>query len=180
MSGFGLLVGLAIVAVLARWLLGPAGWQRLLTDVPVLGPLWHLSALAEWFGLLAVLIRHQVAVPDALRLAAEGVANPHVGQLSLALAEGVSRGRSLSQMIAAHRQIPTSLAPLVRWGEKAGNVADSLAAAREMLEERVRMRSFWLQTILPPSLFIVIGCGVFLVVGGLFLPMISLVSNLSG
>lgn len=176
----GLLVGLAILFALARWYLGPAGWQGLLTRIPLVGPVWHLSALAEWFGLLGVLMRYQVAAPDALHLAADGMSNAHVRQLSTALAEGVSRGRSLSQAMATHRHIPNSLAPIVRWGEKAGNLAESLDAVREILEERVRIRSFWLQTILPPCLFIAIGGGVFVVIVGLFMPLISLISNLSG
>lgn len=176
----GLLVGLVILVALTRWYLGPANWQGLLARVPVIGPLFHLWALAEWFGLLGVLVRHEIAAPDALRFAADGMPNAHVKQLSMTLADGVSRGRSLSQVMATHRQIPASLAPVVRWGEKAGNLAESLGAVREILEERVRMRSFWLQTILPPCLFIAIGCGVFLVIGGLFMPLITLISHLSG
>lgn len=175
----GLLVGLAMVAALARRRMGEAGWQRLLAAMPVVGPLRHLTGLAEWMGLLVVLIRHQVPLPEALRLAAEGASNAHIERLSLSLAEGVARGRGLSQLIAANRQVPTSLAPLVRWGEKAGNLAESLATGHEMLVERVRMRSFWLQITLPPVLFLAIGCGALMVVGALFLPLINLLSKLT-
>ncbi len=63
--------------------------------------------------------------------------------------------------------------------EEAGGLADSLEMGREMLEERVRSRSLWLQTALPPSLFIAIGCSVLLVVGALLMPLAKLIQNLT-
>lgn len=178
------LVPLCLAAVIAvatalRWRLGPAGWHRWLASAPVVGPLWHWLCLLEWIGLLRVLVRHGMTLLEALRLSAGGISNVNVSRLSESLAEGVARGRSLSQTIAAERQMPASLVPLVRWGEESGSLAESLSMGREMLEERVRMRSLWLRTALPPLLFIVIGCCVLLVVGALFMPLISLVQRIS-
>ena len=53
---------------------------------------------------MSVLIKHKVPLPESLRLAADGVANPHVSQLSLQLAEGVAKGRKLSQVLANMRR----------------------------------------------------------------------------
>ena len=174
-----ILVGSVTIAILMRWRLGSAGWRRCVASVPVVGPLWHWLGLLEWIGLLRVLIRCGVTLFDALRLSAEGVSDENVGQLSRSLAQGIARGRNLSQMIASERRIPASLAPLVRWGEESGDLAGALGMGREMLEERVRIRSLWLKTALPPVLFIGVGCCVTLVVGALFLPLISLVSCLT-
>jgi type II secretory pathway component PulF len=168
-----------ILGVLLRWGLGRAGWHRLLSSAPVLGPMWHWLGLLEWMGLLQVLVRNGMTLFDALRLSAGGTSNANISRLALALAEGVGRGRSLSQAIAAQRQLPASLVPLVRWGEQAGGLVESLAMGCEMLEDRVRMRSLWLHAALPPLLFLSIGCVVLLVVGALFSPLISLVSSLS-
>jgi type II secretory pathway component PulF len=49
-----------------------------------------------------------------------------------------------------------------------------------MLEKRVRVRLLLLQAILPPVLFIVIGCNILFVVTGLQMPLISLINGLSG
>jgi type II secretory pathway component PulF len=179
---FGLPAVLALaagIALLARWRLGRVGWHRWLSSAPLVGPLWHWLGLLEWIGLVRVLVRYEVTLLEALRLAAAGVSNANVGRLSLSLAEGVARGRSLSQTIASQRQIPASLVPLIRWGEEAGGLAESLEMGREMLEERVRLRSLWLETALPPGLFVAIGCCVLLVVGALLMPLISLVQNLT-
>jgi len=175
-----LVAALVIAAALARWRLGPAGWQRWLSSTPVVGPLWHWLGLLEWIGLLRVLVQHGVTLLEALRLSANAVSDANVGRLSLSLAEGIARGRSLSQMIASQRQLPASLVPLVRWGEQAGGLGESLGMGSEMLEDRVRMRSLWLRTALPPIVFIAIACCVLLLVTALMLPMASLLQNLTG
>ena len=172
-------VVLAATAILMRWRLGAAGWRRWVASTPMVGPLWHWLGLLEWIGLLRVLTRYGVTLLEALRLSADGVSDENVGRLSRALAEGIARGRSLSQMIATQRQIPASLVPLVRWGENSGSLTEALAMGREMLEDRVRTRSLWLRTALPPILFIGIGCCVLLVVGALIVPMVSLIHNLT-
>ncbi len=169
-----------ILAIVARWRLGRADWQRWLASAPVVGPLWHWLCLLEWIGLLRVLVQNGMTLIDALRLSADGVSSVNVGQISQSLAEGVARGRDLSQMIESQPQIPASLVPLVRWGEETGGLAESLAMGQEMLEDRVRMRSLWLRAALPPILFIAIGSFVVFVIMALMGPLISLISNLSG
>jgi type II secretory pathway component PulF len=173
------LVVLVAIAVLLRWRLGAAGWRRCRASMPVVGPLWHWLGLLEWIGLMRVQIRYGATLLEALRLSADGVSDENVGRISRSLAEGIARGRNLSQMIAGERRIPASLVPLVRWGEEAGGLAEALEMGREMLEERVRIRSLWLKTALPPVLFIAIGCCVLLLVGALVMPLASLISDLT-
>lgn len=181
--GFWLFPAMLVLAALLllwiRWRVDPVARQRWLASMPVLGPLWHGFGLVEWIGLVRVLIRNQVPLLESLRLAADGVSNANTARISRSLADGVARGRTLSQMMSSLREIPASLVPLVRWGEEAGVLADSLDLGREMLEDRVRMRSLWLQMAVPPVLFIGIGGCVLLVVVALFFPLITFVQQLS-
>lgn len=170
---------LATAAAIYRVWAGPARWRRLLNTMPLFGRLWHWGAVAEWSGLLTVLLRHQIALPDALRSAGRGVSDAHVGDLSLQLAEGVARGRLLSQMVSATPQLPSSLVPVIEWGEKSGELADSFRVGREMFARRVRLRSDMLESVLPPLLFIGIGSVILFVLPALFLPLGGLVTALT-
>lgn len=177
---FGVVVlGLLAIAVI-RLRQGRAGWLRLVATIPLFGPLWHWSGFAEWLGLLSVLVRNQIPLPEALRLAGDGVSNDHVGGISRWLADGAEEGQTVWQMLSTTRRAPNSLIPLVRWGEEKGSLTDAFCTGREMFEARVRVRSLLLQTILPPILFVTIACCAVFVVSSLFLPMATMIQGLSG
>jgi len=182
--GVWLVLGVIVLGLFAiaaiRLRQGRAGWLRLVATIPLFGPLWHWSGFAEWLGLLSVLVRNQIPLPEALRLAGDGVSNDHVGGISHWLADGAEEGQTVWQMLSATRHAPNSLIPLVRWGEEKGSLTDAFCTAREMFEARVRVRSLLLQTILPPILFVAIACCAVFVVSSLFLPMATMIQGLSG
>ncbi len=182
--GLWLIVGfiavVLIVCAAIRLRQGRAGWYRLLGTVPLFGPLWHWTGFAEWLGLLSVLVRNQIPLPEALRLAGDGVSNDHVGGISRWLADGTEEGQTVWQMLSTTRRAPASLIPLVRWGEEKGSLTDAFCTGREMFESRVRVRSLLLQAVLPPIMFIAIACCAVFVVSALFLPLTSMIQGLSG
>jgi type IV pilus assembly protein PilC len=173
-----IVVGVCVVAVY-RLFAGKSQWLRLVSTIPLFGPLVYWSGVTDWSGLLSVLLRHEVPLPDALRFAGHGIRNAHIGSLSIRLADGVARGRTISEMIAATRQLPTTLVPMIRWGETAGALSESFAVSQTVFEKRVRTRTLLLQTLLPPILFVMIGCCAAFLVFGLFFPLVSLISSLS-
>jgi len=172
-------VGVLAVVAIVRFSGGRTVWLRWGKVLPLFGPLWRWSGLAEWSGLMSVLIRRQVPLSEALELAAAGVRDADLSRLSLQLAEAAGRGQPLSQLVAETRRMPASLVPLLRWGEQAGVLADALAAGRAMFESRVATRAWLLQSILPSLLCVAIGAAFVLLIMALFLPLISLISALS-
>jgi len=173
----GIAIGL-LTAVVIRMRRGRAGWLRLVATVPLLGPLSRWSGFAEWSSLLSVLTRNQIPLPEALRLAGDGVSNDYVGGISHWLADGAEKGQTVWQMLSTTRQTPSSLIPLLRWGEEKGMLADAFDTGRELLESRVRVRSLLLQSVLPPFLFIAVACCALFVVSALFLPLYTMVQGL--
>jgi type II secretory pathway component PulF len=167
------------LAVIYRLLGGRRRWRRLVSTVPLFGALWHWTSVAEWSGLLSVLLRHQVPLPDALRWAGRGTRDAHVGHLSRRMADGVARGRSLSQMMYATQELPTAIVPLVEWGEKTGTLPDAFSVGQEMFEKRAKTRAMMLQAVIPPVLFLGVGCMILFVVLGLFAPLFILINSLS-
>jgi type II secretory pathway component PulF len=173
------LLGFAFLMLLLRARLGRGGWHRSVSFVPVIGPLWHWLCLMEWMGLVRVLLRNGMTLLDALRCSADGVSNANVTRISQSLADGVARGRTLSQAMSSERQVPATLVPLIHWGERSGALDDSLELGCEMLQDRVRMRAFWVHAALPPILFLSIGGAILMVVSALFLPLVKLISSLT-
>lgn len=175
----GAAIALVGAAAVSRLTLGPVRWMRLIANLPIVGPLSYWSGLAEWCSLLSVLLKHRIALPDALRLSADGVQNAYVGQLSRTLAEQSAAGQTLSQLLTAGRRLPGSLVPLIRWGEKIDLLHEAFSAGKELFDRRVRIRAIMLHSILPPMLFIAIATAIGLVVVALFGPLFYLIQGLS-
>jgi type II secretory pathway component PulF len=177
---FGVAVLLVIVlAASFRIMAESAGWHRLLGTMPLFGAVWQASGIAQWMGLLRVLLKYGMTLPEALRLAGHGASNSAVADCSRRLADGVVRGRLLSQMMLTQPALPATLIPLVQWGEQSGALGESFQLGQQMFEERARIRAAMIQAVLPPLLFIFIGCMVIFVVIALFMPMVDLISKLS-
>jgi type II secretory pathway component PulF len=118
-------------------------------------------------------------LPEALELTASGVRDANIAHVARRMAAGAAEGRSLSDLLWSESSISASLVPIVRWGEQTGSLPEALATAAEMLEGRIQMRSSLLSTIMPPLAFVAIGSLAIGLVFGLFLPLVSLIQNLT-
>lgn len=165
--------------VLFRWLAFGARWRRVLATVPLLGALWHWSGVTEWTRLMAVLLEQDLPLPEALQLAAAGVHDANLRQLSGQLAQGVQHGRSLIELLTATHRLPASLGPLLGWGERSGQLAEAFRVASDMFEGRVRLRAELLRSILPFVVFVGIGLFALFSVVALYAPMLFLIQGLS-
>jgi type II secretory pathway component PulF len=175
------LIGLLLAGICAgTWLIGGrAGWSYLVTNLPLLGPAWHWTGVAEMLRCLGLLVEYRVPLPEALRLTADGVTDAYVGQQCRALATRVEQGRSLTMSLVDLRTLPLSIVPLVRWGEEHDQLDSSLRSAAEMIENRLKVRTHVLAQIIPPLLFVFVGVSLTSAIISLFLPLISLIQGLS-
>jgi type II secretory pathway component PulF len=173
--------GGAIVAtgLAARLLGGRAGWSWLVTNLPLIGPAWHWTGVAEMLRCLALLVEHRIPLPEALRLTAGGILDAYVAHQCRTLAEQVAQGTSLTMALVRLRTLPLSIVPLVHWGEDQDTLAESLRSAAEMISRRLDMRANLLVQILPPILIVAVGLTIASGVISLFLPMFSLIQGLS-
>ncbi|NLX53563.1 MAG: type II secretion system F family protein [Planctomycetaceae bacterium] len=171
----GVALVLASLAVAYRVVAGRVRWERLLSSLPLFGTLWQSIAVADWAGLVSVLLRHEIPLPDALRMAGHGIGSQHVGSVSLHLADGVARGRQLSQLMFSQTAIPPSLIPLVEWGERSKTLSEAFRIGREMYGKRAVMRAALIQAVFPPLVMVGVGCIVLFVLFGLYTPMFNLI-----
>jgi general secretion pathway protein F len=175
-----LAVALSLLLVLGtlRLIGRSAGWSWLMTNLPLIGPVWHWTGSAEMLRSLSLLVDHRVPLPEALRLTGGGISDAYIGDQCRALAKIVERGNPLWAALVELRTLPLSIVPLVHWGEEHDALADALRTAAEMLEGRLRVRSGLLVVILPPAMFVLVGTVAASMIA-LFMPMISLIQGLS-
>ncbi len=164
--------------IVLRFVGGAARWRRVIATVPLFGVLWHWTGVSELTRLLAALIAQRVPLPDALRLAADGVHDANVGQVSRMLADGVEQGQSLAELLDTTYRLPATLVPIVRWGEQSGELSEAFHLAGEMFEGRVRMRSELVIAVVPPIIFAFVAMIAMVILVGLYAPMFTIIQGL--
>ena len=177
---FVLALGALVLWAALRLLLDPAGRRRVLHGVPVLGPLWRWTALAEFSHYLGLLVDCNLPLSRALPLAAQGTRDPELERACRRVADEVAAGRSLSEALSWWRAIPTGLVKLLRWSEGYQTPAEALHMAGALFEARARSQAEFLGAVAVVTAVILVIWGIALLVVALFMPLISLVSALSG
>lgn len=172
-------IGTTGLLLTIRLLGGPVGWNRFLGGIPIIGPMFHFAGVAQMLRLLRILLANEVPLPEALRLTSSGAASANMRTVSAWLAEQTAAGHSLATLMASTPRIPASILPIVEWGEKNQSLSDAVQIAHEMLESRIRMRGDVLSVMAGPLMFIVIGTLCLTLIVGMFMPLVSLIQNLT-
>jgi type II secretory pathway component PulF len=175
------IAGIVVIGALAaNLLLRPATVRGLAAGIPLLGAVWRWTSLAEFCHLLGLLVEHRLPMPEALRLSGEGVQDARLEVATRHMAEDVEEGKTLAQAMAARREFPPRLPRLIRWGEEQGSLPEVVRIAGDMFAERASAHATFASTTLSVACFVLIVMGVALIILGLMLPMIVLISKLSG
>jgi general secretion pathway protein F len=174
----GFLSPLFAAAVL--WLIGgPPLVRRALGQLPLVGPLWRWSGVAEFARLVGLLVERGLALPRALELAADGLGDAAVAAACRQVAVDVAAGRSFAESCADRAPFPPTLRPILAWGESSNSLAEALLTAGDMFEGRVRVQAALVETILPPIAFLFIAAAVLFLTFAVYSPMLHVLESLS-
>jgi general secretion pathway protein F len=174
------IAGLAgLVACLAARIFLPRPARRSLAGrLPLVGPVWRATALAEFCHLLALLLESDLPLPEAIRLTGEGVQDADLDASCRVVAAQVESGKSLSQAMAARPFFPLGLPRLLHWAEHQKSLPEVLHMAGAMFEARARSSASFVGTVLT-FLCVILVLTMLLVVPALFAPLFTLISRLS-
>lgn len=170
--------------VVALWLVGrvfvTAPFRRAIAGrLPLIGRVWRATSLAEFCHLLALLLESRLPLPEALRLTGEGVQDSDIDASCRDLANQVESGRSLAQAMEKTSRFPVGLPRLVGWAENQESLPEVLHMAGAMFEARGRSYATFVGTVLNVLCVLIVFQMVWFV-PALFLPLITLISRLSG
>jgi len=183
---WGPLLPLAIVALAVLAWLGATrsgGFLGGLADnitaaTPWIGPMLHYSQAAAFLDILALLVEHEVPLPEALRLAGQSAGESQLAAAARQMATSLEAGQALTESITA------PFPPLVRWLLQAGNrgnlLGPGLRHAAASYHRRARRQADLLRVFLPVVLTIGIGGSVTMAYAlALLLPYIHLLRGLA-
>ncbi len=165
--------------LLARLLLKPSVRRSASTQIPLFGPIWAATRLAEFCHLLALLLEGQLPLPEALRLTGEGLQDSGMERACALMAREVESGRSFALAMSKFSRFPSGLPRLLHWAENQMALTEVLHLAGVLFETQARSRASLAGTTVT-ILCVIMVMALVLVIPGLFLPLIMLINRLSG
>lgn len=151
-------------------------------SIPLLGKIFWWYETLDLTVKLRLLVAQNIPAPQALRLASDSLASRRMAQLAPYWASEMDRGRTLADVWLSSMDIPSSILPLIRWGEQSGNLCEAFEGAESLLKDRLAMRRELIQKIGPPIITTMVLAALFwaaIRMAVMFLPLIDLIQNLS-
>ncbi len=170
----GVRVGPKYYPAIGLWL------DKVLLELPLVGAVNRMLVLSRFSHNLGMMLRAGISIDDALGFV-RAVAGNRVMALALADAQqSVTRGERMSDALSRHSIISPMVMRILVVGEETGRLDSCLETVSKRLDQDIPRRLKALFGVLEPMLIITLLGIVGLVGGAIFMPLLSLMSGISG
>jgi type IV pilus assembly protein PilC len=151
-----------------------ARFDRMLMKLPVVGPAVHKFATAQMARTLATLLGGGIPLVNALEVAAGSTGNRHMGaELSL-VAQRVREGYSFAGTLLERGVVPDVAIKMIEVGETTGALQEMLNSLADFYDEEIETEVSRFVTVIEPTLLIIMGVVISVIVLALYLPLFQL------
>ncbi len=178
-----LLLSVALVALgvgLMQWrrtAAGEAAIDRWKLRLPLVGSIFHRTALSEFCRSLSTLLAGGLPVVSALDVSVASVGNAHVrGQLA-SLVGRVREGAALNAALEETGVVPELAVDMVKVGETTGSLDDMLTSVSDFFDEEVETRMQRLLSLIEPVMLVFMGLVVAILLVSIYLPLFGLMGQ---
>lgn len=176
-----LFLALAVIYFALRYYVQtPSGrhvFDMLKIKTPIIGAIFEKIYIARFARNLSTLVLGGIPIIKALEVVAELVNNVIYRDIILEAAEKLASGKTISQALAGHKEIPVIVTQMVKVGEESATLTDILAKLAVFYEKEVDAKVSTLTSLMEPVIMVVLGIAVGILVAGILLPIYNLAST---
>ncbi|MBQ3672070.1 MAG: type II secretion system F family protein [Kiritimatiellae bacterium] len=182
----GLTIAIIVAAVVViKKVVGktPAGakfYDLLSLKMPVTGTLVQRTAVSRVTRTLGTLLSSGVPILQSLVIVRDTTGNRIVSQALQNVHDAVKEGEGMTQPLAQCSVFPPMVVSMVEVGEETGALADMLTRIANTYDDEVDNAVAGMTAAIEPALIIVLAVVVGTIVIAMFLPMIKIISSVSG
>jgi type IV pilus assembly protein PilC len=177
-----IIVLIVAVVFLRRWMRSPKGRRVVDTiklKLPVFGVLFHKMALSRFSRTLGTLVSSGVPILQALEITSNTVGNVLVAEAVENVRNGVKEGDSIARPLGQSPLFPPMVIQMLAIGEETGALDTMLNKVSDFYDSEVSATVEALTSLLEPLMIVGLGLVVGIIVISLYMPIFSLVSQLS-
>lgn len=176
----GLFAAVAGFSILKKTPRGELALDHLALRVPIFGQLTRKVCLARFSRTFATLVRSGVPIMGTLEIVAETAGNRVISDVVHASRDSVRNGNMLSEPLGQSKVFPPMVVRMIAIGEKSGALEALLEKIAEFYDSQVKATIKALTSLIEPLLICFMGGIVGVVILSVFLPILNIISELSG
>lgn len=154
--------------------------DRMKLKVPVFGKLGHRIALARFSRTLSTLLVSGVPILQALETVAGTVGNEIIAEAIMNARARIREGDKINEPLLKSKMFPPMVVHMISIGEESGALDQMLSKVAEFYEGEVESALASLTSAIEPIMIVFLGVCVGFIVIAMFLPLISVIQNLTG
>lgn len=153
---------------------GRRKWDQFKLNLPVIGPLVRMIAVARFSSTMSTLLNGGVPILTAMNIVKNVVGNTLIAEAINDAKENVTEGQSVAEPLKRSKQFPPLVIHMITIGEKTGELPQMLQNVSATYEEQVAVKIEGLTSLLEPAMIIFMGVVVGGIVASIFVPLIQL------
>lgn len=169
-----------VFMLIIRTKLGRRVWDKFKLKVPILGPVVSKNAIARFTRTLGTLVSSGVPILQALTIVRETAGNVIISNAVSGVHESVKEGETITAPLEASGVFPPMVVSMVDVGEQTGALPEMLLRIADNFDEEVDNAVSAMTSLLEPFMIIFLAVIVGSIVIAMFLPLIAMISQLSG
>ena len=167
-----------IMRIMAKSEKGKAVLDRIKLRVPVLGEMLRKSAISRFTRTLGTLVTSGVPILQALNITKETAGNVVIADAISKVHDAVKEGESIVAPLDASGVFPPMVISMIEVGEETGQLPEMLLKIAEVYDDEVDNSVAALTSMLEPLMIVFLALVVGTIVIALFMPLISIISNM--
>ncbi len=154
--------------------------DKLMLFIPVMGTIVEKSTVARTMRTLGTLVQSGVPILESLNIVKDTAGNAVFERAFQRIYESIREGETIAQPLRESRIVDDIVVNMIDVGEETGDLDTMLNKIADNYEEEVEVLVDSLVSLLEPIMIVVLGGIIGFIVIALFLPLIQLISKLSG
>ena len=154
--------------------------DRLWLMIPVMGTIIEKSVVARTMRTLGTLVQSGVPILEALSIVRDTAENAVFERAFTRIYESIREGETIAQPLKEARVVDDIVVNMIDVGEETGDLDTMLNKIADNYDEEVEVLVDSLVSLLEPIMIVVLGGIIGFIVIALFMPLIQLISKLSG
>ncbi len=152
--------------------------DKIKLKIPVVGNIVNKTAISRFARTLGTLIASGVPILEALNIVRETAGNEVIASAVARVHDSIREGESIAGPLKQSRVCDDIVVNMIDVGEETGDLDKMLLKVSDNYDEEVDVLVAGLISLLEPLLIIFLGGTVGFIVVALFMPLVSLISNL--